>query len=175
MVLCVIQIGKCPCIDNRIVSLRERWQEGGAQPHWWRTRMTDEEEKEKLMEQVSRMVAILIICWQLQSRHNLDKNVLEQREVLGDMDECADEELLKQVANVMHTVLGEFNAVFMIQILTFFLCTWIFQVAGSLVVSRRAKLPDCPPGSLLVCASKHKVKLVLFFLNSLKCNKKSWV
>ena len=49
--------------------------------------------------------------------------MLEQREVLGEMDECADEELQKQVANVMHTVLGEFNAVFMIQILTFFLCT----------------------------------------------------
>ena len=49
--------------------------------------------------------------------------MLEQWEVLGDMDECADEELQKQVANVMHTVLGEFNAVFMIQILTFFLCT----------------------------------------------------
>ena len=27
------------------------------------------------------------------------------------MDEGADEELLKQVGNVMHTVLGEFNAV----------------------------------------------------------------
>ena len=49
--------------------------------------------------------------------------MLEQREVLGEMDEGADEELLKQVGNVMHTVLGEFNAVFVIQILTFFLCT----------------------------------------------------
>ena len=35
-----------------------------------------------------------------------------------------------------------------------FLCTWIFQVAGSLVVSRRVKLAERPPGSLLVCASK---------------------
>lgn len=30
------------------------------------------------------------------------------------------------------------------------------QVAGSLVVSRRVKLAEQPPGSLVVCASKHK-------------------
>ena len=70
----------------------------------------EEKENEKLMKQVSRMVAILIICWQLKSsRYNLDKNVLEQREVSSDMDEGADEELLKQVGNVMHTVLVEFQ------------------------------------------------------------------
>ena len=71
----------------------------------------DEKEKEELMEQVSRMVAILIICWLLQSRYNLYENVLEQREVIGNVDDGTDEEQLKQVGNVMHTVLGEFNAV----------------------------------------------------------------
>ena len=35
--------------------------------------------------------------------------MLEQREVSSDMDEGADEELLKQVGNVMHTVLVEFQ------------------------------------------------------------------
>ena len=70
-----------------------------------------EDEKEELMEQVSRMVAILIICWQLQSRRNLDENVLEQREVVGNVNDDTDKELLKQVGNAMHTGLGEFNAV----------------------------------------------------------------
>ena len=62
----------------------------------------EEKENEKLMKQVSRMVAILIICWQLQSRYNLE-NVLEQRDVIGNV------ELLKQVGNVMNTVLGEWR------------------------------------------------------------------
>ena len=44
-------------------------------------------------------------------RYNLDENVLEQREVIGNVDDGTDEEQLKQVGNVMHTVLGEFNAV----------------------------------------------------------------
>jgi len=58
-------------------------------------------EKEKLMEQVKRMVAILIICWQLLSRYTLDENeeenVLQQREVVGNLEDDTDEELLKQV------------------------------------------------------------------------------
>ena len=37
--------------------------------------------------------------------------MLEQREVIGNVDDGTDEEQLKQVGNVMHTVLGEFNAV----------------------------------------------------------------
>ena len=37
-------------------------------------------------------------------------------------------------------------------------------MAGSLVVSRRVKLAEQPPGSLVVCASKHKVRLVLLHL-----------
>ena len=39
--------------------------------------------------------------------------MLEQREVIGNVDDGTDKELLKlkQVGNVMHTVLGEFNAV----------------------------------------------------------------
>ena len=61
----------------------------------------DEKEKEELMKQVSRMVAILIICWQLQSRQNLDKNVLEQREVVGNVNDDTDEEVLIEVCNVI--------------------------------------------------------------------------
>ena len=37
--------------------------------------------------------------------------MLEQREVVGNMEDDTDEELLKQVGNAMHTVLVEFNAV----------------------------------------------------------------
>ena len=45
------------------------------------------------------------------TRYNFDETVLEQREVVGNVNDDMGEELLKQVGNAMHTVLGEFNAV----------------------------------------------------------------
>ena len=54
------------------------------------------------------MVAILTICWHFQSRYNLDENELEQREIVGNMNDDTDEKLLNQVGNAMHIVLNEF-------------------------------------------------------------------
>ena len=45
------------------------------------------------------------------TRYTFDETVLEQREVVGNVNDDMGEELLKQVGNAMHTVLGEFNAV----------------------------------------------------------------
>ena len=61
------------------------------------------------VEQVSRMVAILIIFWPLQSRYNLDENVVKQREVVGNVDDDTDEELLKQVGSSFFYPCLKFN------------------------------------------------------------------
>ena len=61
------------------------------------------------VEQVSRMVAILIIFCPLQSRNNLDENVVRQREVVGNVDDDTDEELLKQVGSSFFYPCLKFN------------------------------------------------------------------
>ena len=38
------------------------------------------------------------------------ENVLQQREVVGNVEDDTDEELLKQVGNVIYAVLDEFNS-----------------------------------------------------------------
>ena len=77
--------------------------------------------------------------------------------------ECA-RGLASGLQPVSGSLAGVFFPLFVIRFCRFLLCTWIFQVAGSLVVLRRVKLAEQPPGSLVVCASKHKVRVVLLHL-----------
>jgi hypothetical protein len=72
----------------------------------------EEEGQSRISEKEMGLVrCVYAILEKWHTRYNLDENVLEQREVIGNVDDGTDEELLKQVGNVIHTVLGEFNAV----------------------------------------------------------------
>ena len=68
-----------PCIGSalshliNVAELERRWSPA--------TLVVDKEEK--LIKQVSRMVAILLFYWPSQPTYNLDENVVEQAEIVG--------------------------------------------------------------------------------------------